>query len=137
MCCRWFPRRFWLLLRCTLDPECGPYYTIPAIVALLAWEGLDGRISLAALLATALFSLGEHEAFAAATLGPAQLCWLVGTVGLTAYLLRGEFRVVTAARQRLVALVARSYRETSGQWGATALTYRRAGTLIGPSGPCA
>jgi hypothetical protein len=105
-----------LLLRCTLDPECGPYYTIPAIVALLAWEGLDGRISLAALLATALFSLGEHEAFTAATLGPAQLCWLAGTVGLTAYLLRGEFRVVTAARHRLVAVVARTYRERRPEW---------------------
>ncbi len=105
-----------LLLRCTLDPECGPYYTIPAIVALLAWEGLDRRISLVALLATALFSLGEHEAFTAATLGPAQVCWLAGTVGLTLYLLRGEFRPLTAARHRLIALVARTYRERRTQW---------------------
>jgi hypothetical protein len=94
-----------LLLRCTLDPECGPYYTVPAIAALLAWEGLDGRLSPAALLATAFFSLGEHEALAAATLRTAQVCWLAGTVGLTAYLLRGEFRLLTAARHRLIALV--------------------------------
>jgi len=99
-----------LLLRCALDPECGPYYTIPAIVALLAWEGLDGKISLVAVLATAVFSLGEHEAFAAATLGPAQACWLAGTVGLTAYLLRGELRLPTAARQRLSALAVRTVR---------------------------
>jgi hypothetical protein len=63
-----------LLLRCTLDPECGPYYTIPAIVALLAGEALDGRISLAALIATAFFSVGEYEATAAATLGTAHIC---------------------------------------------------------------
>ncbi|MGO9496772.1 MAG: hypothetical protein ACLQA5_08710 [Solirubrobacteraceae bacterium] len=94
-----------LLLRCTLDPQCGPYYTIPAIVALLAWEALDGRISLAPLIATAVFSLGEHEATAEATLRTAQLCWLAGTVGLTAYLLRGELRLVTATRHRLIALV--------------------------------
>jgi hypothetical protein len=100
-----------LLLRCTLDPECGPYYTIPAIVALLAWEGLDGRISLAAVIAVAFFSLGEHEAIAAATLGPALACWLTGTVGLTAYLLRGEFGLLAAAPHRLIALVARTYRE--------------------------
>jgi hypothetical protein len=105
-----------LLLRCALDPECGPYYTIPAIVALLAWEGLDGRISLAALLATALFSLGEHEAVAAATLVPAQVCWLAGTVGLTAYLIRGEFRLLTAARRRLIGLVVRTYRERRPEW---------------------
>jgi Glycosyltransferase family 87 len=100
-----------LLLRCTLDPECGPYYYIPAIVALLAWEALDGRISLAALIAIAFFSLGEHEASTAATLGTAHLCWLAGTVGLTAYLLRDEFRLLTAARPRLVALAARTHRQ--------------------------
>ncbi len=105
-----------LLLRCTLDPECGPYYTVPAIVALLASEGLDGRISLAALLATAVFSLGEHDAFAAATLGPAQVCWLAETVGLSAYVLRGEFRPMTAARHRLTAVVVRTYRERRPQW---------------------
>ena len=105
-----------LLLRCTLDPECGPYYTIPAIVALLAWEGLDGRISLAALIGTAFFSLGEHEASAATTLGTAQLCWLAGTVGLTAYLLHDELRVLTAARRRLIAPVVRTYRERRPEW---------------------
>jgi Glycosyltransferase family 87 len=85
-----------LLFRCALDPECGPYYTVPAIVALLAWEGLDGKISLAALIAVAFFSLGEHEATVAATLRTAEVCWLAGTVGLTAYLLRREFRTSTA-----------------------------------------
>ncbi len=105
-----------LLLRCTLDPQCGPYYTIPAIAALLAWEALDGRISLAALIATAFFSLGEHEATAAATLGTAQLCWLAGTVGLTGYLLRGEFRLLTAARHRLIAPVVGAYRERRPEW---------------------
>ena len=111
-----------LLLRCTLDPECGPYYTIPAIVALLAWEGLDGRISLPALLATALFSLGEHEATAAATQGTAQVCWLAGTVGLTAYLLRGEFRLLTGAGHRLIALVARTSGERRPEWQISAST---------------
>lgn len=95
-----------LMLRCALDPECGPYYTIPALAALLAWEGLDGRISLAALIAMAFFSLGEHEAASAATLGTAQVCWLAGTVGLTAYLLRGEVRSLTAVRDRLIVPVA-------------------------------
>ena len=105
-----------LLLRCTLDPQCGPYYTIPAIAALLAWEALDGRISLAALIATAFFSLGELEATAAATLGTAQLCWLAGTVGLAGYLLRGEFRLLTAARHRLIAPVVGAYRERRPEW---------------------
>jgi hypothetical protein len=105
-----------LLLRCTLDPECGPYYTVPAITALLAWEGLDRRISVAALIATAFFSLGEHDASAAATLGTARFCWLAGTVGLAAYLIRGEFRLPTAARHRLVALGARTHRERRPEW---------------------
>jgi hypothetical protein len=96
-----------MLMRCALDPECGPYYTVPAITALLAWEGLDGRLSLGALTAMALFSFGEHAALAAATLGIAQVCWLAGTVGLTAHLLRGEFRLVTAPRHGLIALVMR------------------------------
>lgn len=109
-----------LLLRCTLDPECGPYYTVPAIIALLAWEGLEGRISLAALIAIAFFSLGEHEALAAATLGSAQLCWLAGTIGLTVYLLRGEFRLLTATRHRQIELVA----DVAG-------TSPRAGRLVG------
>jgi hypothetical protein len=105
-----------LLLRCTLDPQCGPYYTIPAIVALLSWEALDGRISLGALIATAVFSLGEHEATAAATLQTAQLCWLAGTVGLTAYLLRGELRLLTATRHRPIALAVGTYRERRPEW---------------------
>jgi len=73
-------------------------------------------MSLAALIATAFFSLGEREALAAATLGTAQVCWLAGTVGLTAYLLRGEFRMLTAARHRLIALVVRTYRERRPGW---------------------
>jgi hypothetical protein len=93
-----------------------PLLTIPAIVALLAWEGLDGRLSVAALIATVSFSPGERKAVGAATLGTAQVCWLLGTVGLTAYLLRGEFRLPAAARHRLDALVARMSRERRPAW---------------------
>lgn len=43
-----------LFLRCLLDPWNTTYYVLPAILALLAWEAVDGRPPFGALMLTAL-----------------------------------------------------------------------------------
>jgi hypothetical protein len=79
-----------LLLRCTLDPEFVSYYLVPAVMALLAWEGVSrpGRLPVGSLLAITLFWFCQRQTALPKIFWDELLC----TVGLTIYLSIATFR---------------------------------------------
>jgi hypothetical protein len=72
-----------LLLRCTLDPSFSTYYVVPFLIASLAWEGLTREgLPVGSLGGMMLLWAGSRFT----SFGGAEVCDLVATIGLTAYL---------------------------------------------------
>ena len=89
-----------MLLRCALDPWNSIYYHLPLVVALVAWEVLDGRrIPLLALAATGATWLTFETYDAAYSTGP-WIAYLAWTIPLGAYLAHRLYRSAPATLLR-------------------------------------
>lgn len=96
-----------LLLRCLLDPWNTIYYALPAILALVAWEGLSrpalpvGAMALAALTWLTFVALPEHVS--ADGLAAVYLAWALPAAAVLA---RCAFAGAPAARQPAISATA-------------------------------
>ncbi len=92
-----------LLLRCTLDTDTEPYYHVPLLIALLAWDALSGeRLPLRALSGAALaFALFDRLTPSEIGAAPASLVYGGATLVVALLLARSLLRRSGSARRRV------------------------------------
>ncbi len=119
-----------LLLRCLLDPWNGPYYAVPAVLAVAAWEAVRGRglpvLAIAAAVLTWLTTVHVPGLVGWDLQAAAYLAWSVPLAGMLAA------RLLRVGRQPASAAIAA--RTSAGSTGTPKRTWPGASTRTKPTG---